>query len=62
MIGSTDYRSRAQQHAPRTAAEIVEAARNLAREGHTDYTIAQILSLDVTAVRRLLGECRDCAE
>jgi hypothetical protein len=45
---------------PRSPAEVASAAKAMAREGHTDHTIAQILRLDVIAVRRLIGECSSC--
>jgi hypothetical protein len=54
-LNGVDYAARAQRHAPKTAEQILAAARRLAREGHTDHTIAQILRLDVQAVRQLIG-------
>jgi hypothetical protein len=50
------YHERAQTHAPKTAAEIERAARDLAASGFSDHTVAAILKLDVSAIRQLLGE------
>lgn len=62
MIGD-NYDARAQRHAPKTSEQIRAAAQSLARDGHTDHTIAQILRLDVQAVRQLIGApCSSCAE
>jgi hypothetical protein len=59
-----DYDARAQRHAPKTAEQIAAAARELARDGHSDHTIAQILRLDVQAVRQIIGAppSSSCAE
>lgn len=54
------YRTRAAEHAPKTAAAIREAARELIAEGHSDHGAATILGLDVGALRRLIGQCVDC--
>jgi hypothetical protein len=64
MTTRTEYDERAQRHAPKTAEQIQAAARALARDGHTDHTIAQILRLDVQAVRQLIGapSTTSCAE
>jgi hypothetical protein len=56
VIDPTEYAKRAEAHKPRTPAEIASAARNLAREGYGDHTIAKILNLDVVSARRLIGE------
>lgn len=47
-------RDRAEQYAPKTAAEIQAAARELAKQ-YSDHTVAAILKLDVNAVRLMLG-------
>jgi hypothetical protein len=49
------YRDRAEAHAPKTAAEIERAARDLAASGFSDHTVAAILKLDVSAIRQMLG-------
>jgi hypothetical protein len=51
----SDYRQRAELHAPKTIAEIEHAARQLAASGFGDHTVAHILRLDVNALRRMLG-------
>lgn len=61
-MSAQDYAARAQINAPRTPAEVAEAARQLLRDGHTDSTIAQILGLDVEQIRRLLGQCVGCGD
>jgi hypothetical protein len=43
------------EHAPKTSEEIKTAARDLLASGHTDYDIAEILRIDVSFIRRLLG-------
>jgi hypothetical protein len=50
------YRDRAERHAPKTAAEIERAARELAASGLGEHTVAHILRMDVNALRRMLGE------
>jgi hypothetical protein len=49
-------RDQANQFAPKTPAEVAAAAKDLAANGYSDYTIGQILRLDVAAVRQLIGE------
>ena len=48
---SLDYHARAQAHAPKTKEEMRTAARQLADEGHGDYTISAILKIDVLGPR-----------
>jgi hypothetical protein len=55
-VSDAEYRARSQQHAPKTAEEILEAAKSLAAAGFSDYTVAAILQADVNAVRQLIGE------
>jgi hypothetical protein len=55
-VSDPDYHARAQENAPRTAAEIDRAARDLASKGFSDHTVAAILKLDVSAIRQMLGE------
>ncbi len=52
-----DYRQRANEHAPKTVDEIRAAAHRLSNEGYSERGIADALRLDISAVRRLLGEC-----
>jgi hypothetical protein len=52
----TEMHARANEFKP---AEMADAIRSLARDGHSDLSIAQVLGLDVIAVRRLIG-CVDC--
>lgn len=54
------YRDRAEAHKPRTKEGIIEAAREMLRNGLTDYDAAHVLKLDVEQVRRLIGECSTC--
>lgn len=56
MIDPTDYRQRAELHRPKTSDELAAAARNMARDGYGDYTIASALLVDVMTARRLIGE------
>ena len=49
------YAHKALEHAPRTVDQIVKAVREMAAAGHSDHTIAQVLHLDVNAVRQLIG-------
>jgi hypothetical protein len=51
-----DYRARAEQHAPKTPAEVAATARDLAKQGFSDHTIAAILKLDVEVTRRMIGK------
>jgi hypothetical protein len=51
-----DYLARTQQHAPKTRQEIEAAARELAARGFSDHAVAAILKMDVTGIRRILGE------
>jgi hypothetical protein len=53
---STQYGERAEVHKPRTAEEIERAARALAAQGFGDHTIAHVLTMDVNAVRQMLGD------
>jgi hypothetical protein len=53
-MNSAAYRERAEQYAPKTAAEIQAAARELATQ-YSDHTVAAILKLDVNAVRLMIG-------
>jgi hypothetical protein len=52
-----DYRQKAEQHRPRTSAEIAEAAKTLTREFGV-ATAAHVLQLDPLEVRRLIGRSR----
>jgi DNA-binding NarL/FixJ family response regulator len=59
---STDpanYQRRAEIHKPKTASELRSAIQRMLSEGMSEHGIADILSLNVEAVRRLAG-CRDC--
>lgn len=49
------------RHAPKTAAEILAAARDLSARGFGDYTVAHVLSLDVIEVRRMIGRLSNVA-
>jgi ribosomal protein S11 len=49
------YREQARRFAPKTLEEIEVAARNLARHGYGDHTIASALEVSVIEVRRILG-------
>lgn len=51
----SEYRRRAEEHAPKTPAEVAQTARNLLKRGFSDHTIASILKIDVNAVRLMLG-------
>lgn len=55
------YSDRARQHAPRTIEETRQAAHRLLDEGYNDYGVAAALGIAVEQVRRLLGQCEDCA-
>jgi len=59
---SSNYRQRAAEHAPETAAAIREAAQGLIDEGHSEHGAAAILGLDVGTLRRLVGRCAECEE
>ncbi len=60
---STDgYAARAQEYAPRSIAELREAARQMFRDGHGLHSVAAALRLDANAVRRLVGQCVECGE
>jgi hypothetical protein len=50
------YRDRATKYAPKTVDEIVRAAHELARQGHSDHTISAVLKLEINSVRQLLGQ------
>lgn len=54
-MSDSEYRRRAEEHAPKTPAEVVQTARNLLKQGFSDHTIASILKIDVNAVRVMLG-------
>jgi len=51
-----DYRARAEQHAPKTPAEVAATARNLASQGFSDHTVAAILKIDVQSARQMIGQ------
>ena len=55
-MSGAEYVARAMAHAPKTAEEIMQAAKDLAAAGFSDYTVAAILRADVNVVRRLIGE------
>jgi hypothetical protein len=55
-----NYRTRADANMPQTVDDQRRTAKDLAREGYGDYTIADPLRMDVAAVRRLIGQCGDC--
>jgi hypothetical protein len=55
MIDIADYQRRAEEHAPKTPAEVAQCARDLIKQGFSDHTIASILKIDVNAVRLMLG-------
>jgi hypothetical protein len=54
-MSDTAYSYKALEHAPRTMDQIEKAVREMAAAGHSDHTIAQVLHLDVNAVRQLIG-------
>jgi metal-dependent amidase/aminoacylase/carboxypeptidase family protein len=57
-----DYLERANRHAPQSADELCQAARQMLRDGLSDHGVAAALGIDVTAVRRLIAECNGCNE
>jgi hypothetical protein len=54
MIDS-EYRRRAEEHAPKTPAEVAQSARDLIKQGFSDHTVAAILKLDIDSVRQMIG-------
>ena len=61
-MSGQEYDVRAVEHRPETIEGLREAAMQLLRDGLTDHDVAQILELDVNAVRRLVGECIGCEQ
>ena len=57
---NTDYAARAREFAPVTLEELRAAARQMARDGLGEHSIAAALQVDVNAVRRLIGTCSGC--
>ncbi len=60
MKAPNDYRTRAERHAPQTAAELRRAAQQMLRDGMGEHSVADALKLDVAAVKRLVGQCAGC--
>jgi hypothetical protein len=57
----TSVTARAELHKPKTQDGIIAAARDMLRNGLTDYDVARVLRLDVQHVRRLIGAgCQAC--
>jgi hypothetical protein len=55
VAATRDYRARAEEHMPKTPAEIAATARDLVSQGYSDHTAAAILKIDVAAVRQMIG-------
>jgi hypothetical protein len=54
-VYSDELRERAEMHRPKTLEDIELAARALAAQGYSPYTVAAILKMDVLVVREMLG-------
>ncbi len=59
-MNAATYERRRDLHRPRTAVELRTAAQQMIRDGLGEHSIAAVLRLDVTAVKRLLGSCGEC--
>ena len=62
MSGFPGMTTEMQAHRPQTIAELQAAAKQMARDGLGDHSIADVLQMDVMQVRRLIGECIRCGE
>jgi hypothetical protein len=54
-MATRDFRASAEEHMPKTPAEIAATARDLISQGYSDHTAAAILKIDVAAIRQMIG-------
>jgi hypothetical protein len=54
-VANREFRARAEEHMPKTPAEIAATARDLISQGYSDHTATSILKIDVAAVRQMIG-------